>query len=173
VSLKKWALCLLLANALYLSYALGWIGLMTGADSAQREPARLQKQVNAQAITVTPIGVTELSVTKTTPAESACGSVESVTPAAERWVVYMGPYDNKTLLEKKQAELSRLTVKSTPISKPSLKLGLSLGEFDSEANAKAALEELKTKGVKSATFLLWSSNPAAENLATKACSQAD
>jgi len=64
----------------------------------------------------------------------------------------MGPFDNEAALERKQAELDqmprlRYEVLRTPAS---LAPGLSLGRYDSEAAANAALERLKQTGVRTA-----------------------
>ena len=67
----------------------------------------------------------------------------------------MGPYLTTALNERKKAELKQLGVTSTEVSKPNLKIGLSLGQFATEALAKDALKRLGSKGVKTATIVLW------------------
>ena len=145
-----------MVNLGYFCYSQGWLDLLTGEDAAQREPERVSRQVNPDAIEVTPI--TQLSPTaaaappETEPAppqEPACAATR------EEWLVYMGPYASQALSDKKKTELTALGITSTPISKPSHKLGLTLGQFESEAQAREALAVFAKKGVKTAAVLLW------------------
>lgn len=162
MSLKKIVLALLIANIGYFAFSQGWLKAIVGSDSSQREPERVGRQVNPQAVVMTqasnippavviaPIATPELVATSEAVAPSAaCASKR------EQWLIYMGPYATKLLRDQKKTELSRLGLSSTAISKQSLKLGLSLGDFDSEASAKQALTDLSTKGVKTATVVLW------------------
>ena len=78
---------------------------------------------------------------------------ETLTRASpEQWSVYMGPFDNDGALERKQAELDQIPRLRYEVlrSPASLAPGLSLGRYDSEAAANAALERLKQTGVRTA-----------------------
>ena len=148
MSLKKLVLLLLIANLGYFGYSQGWLRALTGEESSQREPSRVAKQINPEAIQI------KLITGSSPPAESS--SAEVCTAQHETWLIYMGPYRTLALSEKKKSELKQFGIPSTDISKPSMKIGLSLGQFDSEALAKEELKRLSNKGVKTATVILWS-----------------
>ncbi len=160
--LKKIVLLLLLANLGYAAYSNGWLSALSGAESNQREPERLGRQVNAQAIEVRQELPTHQDVLGSEPAvmevkvggSAAC---KSPLPSAEQWLIYMGPYASKELLVKKKTELAKLAIDSTEVSKTSLPRGLSLGRYATETDARSALEALQRKGIKTATVLLWTS----------------
>ncbi len=160
--LKKIVLTLLVANLGYAVYSQGWLSALTGADARQREPERLQRQINASAIKVHQEMPNEPKVLPTAqPVMEAKVGVpttcaNAATPA-EEWRIYMGPYASKELLAKKKTELAKLKVTSVEVAKTSLPRGLSLGQYASESEARSALEALQKKGVKTATVLLWTS----------------
>ncbi len=77
---------------------------------------------------------------------------EAATP--ERWIIYMGKYENAAELAKKRAQLSTLGLSFEVVSNPALVPGLSLGTFASEASARLALAELAPRGVRTARVLL-------------------
>lgn len=147
MSLKKLVLLLLITNLVYFGYNQGWLQILTGDAASQREPGRIAKQINADAIQIKPGTTATPPVTATT--------AEVCTVQREQWLIYMGPYLTQALNERKKAELKQLGVTSTEISKPNLKIGLSLGQFDTEALAKEALKRLGSKGVRTATVILW------------------
>jgi cell division protein FtsN len=164
VSLRNIVIFLLIANLGYFTYSQGWLSAVLGSDAAQREPERVTKQVNPNAIAVTsapslvqatPIADPPVPPSIAPPAQAIAEQAPNCASKREQWVVYMGPYANKTLSDKKKAELSGLGVSSSFISKPTLKTGLSLGQFDSENAARGALAKLSTQGVKTATVVLW------------------
>lgn len=68
-----------------------------------------------------------------------------------QWMVYMGPYPDEALYDRKVIELKRIKglnfdeVRSGPYAK-----GMSLGRFTSEAEADARLNSLKLRGVRTA-----------------------
>lgn len=163
MSLRSIVIFLLIANLGYFAYGQGWLIAIVGSDSSQREPERISRQVNPDAIVISqatdiaatlPAGSTpEVSQPASEPATAETSN--TCTAKREQWLIYMGPYATKLLRDQKKAELNGLAVPSAAISKQSLKLGLSLGEFESEASAKQALTDLNTKGVKTATVVLW------------------
>lgn len=73
-------------------------------------------------------------------------------PATEpaRWIVYMGKYPNADTLAKKRQELTALNLRLEPLNSASLEPGLSLGGFDTQAAANAALANLTKRGVRTA-----------------------
>ena len=72
----------------------------------------------------------------------------AVEPA--RWIVYMGKYPNADTLAKKRQELTALNLRLEPLNSASLEPGLSLGGFDTQAAANAALANLTKRGVRTA-----------------------
>ena len=68
------------------------------------------------------------------------------------WLVYMGPYPDPGLLQRKEQELRRIrNLSFEEVRSPaSLSNGFSLGRFNSEAQANAALESMKLRGVRTA-----------------------
>lgn len=152
MSLKKLVLALLIVNLGYFCYSQGWLQLLTGGDSAQREPDRMAKQINAEVIQVKPV-----PTIATIPVVSQAISrpAETCTVQREQWLIYMGPYLTPEFNKKKKAELKQLGIPSTEVSKPALKLGLSLGQFSTEVLARDELKRLGNKGVKTATVMLW------------------
>jgi hypothetical protein len=68
-----------------------------------------------------------------------------------QWMVYMGPYPDEDLYDRKVIELKRIKglnfdeVRGGPYAK-----GLSLGRFASEADAEARLGSLKQRGIRTA-----------------------
>lgn len=153
--LRNIALILIAANLGYAAYAQGWFALLSGEEASQREPARITQQINPDAVLIVPI--TSSPETIAISPQTACSaSLTATSPATlERWLVYMGPYANKTLLDKKKAELARLKIEAAEVSKPSLRLGLSLGEYASKNEAKSTLQALSQQGIKTATVVLW------------------
>lgn len=67
-----------------------------------------------------------------------------------RWIVYMGKFPNDEALAKKRAELASLNLHYEPLVNPALQLGLSLGQFETQAAATAGLTALSRRGVRSA-----------------------
>jgi hypothetical protein len=157
VSLRKIALALLVANLGYAAYSQGWLRFVFDNDASQREPERVSRQINPSAIEVATVAKPPpvIAVTAVPAEPEPPPVVEVCPPKREQWLVYMGPYANKILVDKKKAELAALKLASTPVSKSALKLGLSLGQFDSEASAREALAGFARKGVKTATVVLW------------------
>jgi malonyl CoA-acyl carrier protein transacylase len=172
MSLRRWAFLLLVVNAAYFVYAQGWLSGVLGSTASQREPERIKRQINTDAVTIEPVASQNTRIEPpSTPESSGAASVPLSAPvppsiatktdctniAQERWVVYMGPYATTALRDSKLAELKQRQVSAELISKPSLKIGLSLGEYDSEAAARQAIKTFATKGVRTATVVLWPS----------------
>lgn len=90
-----------------------------------------------------------LQDTLRTTLPSTVWTVENrVEPA--RWIVYMGRYADAEAVRRKRGELGVLKVPSEPLRNPALEPGLSLGGHATEAEAKAALEALGRRGVRTA-----------------------
>ncbi len=68
-----------------------------------------------------------------------------------RWIVYMGRYAERDALQRKAGELERLGVTATELKAPAdLAPGLALGEFGTEADAQQRLDQLQSRGVRTA-----------------------
>lgn len=70
-----------------------------------------------------------------------------------RWIIYMGRYANEEALVKKRNELRRRNLSFEPPLDPALNPGLSLGQFNSQADANAGLEAIIQRGVRTARVL--------------------
>ena len=70
-----------------------------------------------------------------------------------RWIIYMGRYANEEALVKKRNELRRRNVSFEPLLNPALNPGLSLGHFNSQAEANSELDNITQQGVRTARVL--------------------
>ncbi|MDT8990156.1 SPOR domain-containing protein [Curvibacter sp. APW13] len=180
--MTRWIVAgLVLANALFFVWSQGYLAMYGFAPAVQSEPQRLQQQIHPEALVV--LDAPSLKKAEAQAAEDAkpreclvLGPYDdaqatalraalqgSTVPAdawqfqsqtiPERWVVYIGKFANEQALQKKRAELGTLNVKSDPVSAPHLVPGLSLGRFDTEAEALQDLERLRKNGVRTARVL--------------------
>ena len=171
-------LTLVLLNTVYF----GWSrGLLPGfAPERQTEPQRMGLQRRPESLRL--LTAQELQPTVAAPAVAATLSVclqagifdeaqtallrpalasalpqgswtldAAVEPA--RWIVYMGRFPNAEALAKKRAELASLNLRYEPLVNPALQLGLSLGQYETQAAATAAFAALSQRGVRSARVL--------------------
>lgn len=67
-----------------------------------------------------------------------------------RWIVYLGKFSGSAALAKKKAELEKLKVTLLPLEKAELAPGLSLGAYETQAQAQAGLKALQRRGVRGA-----------------------
>ncbi len=65
----------------------------------------------------------------------------------------MGKYASPEALAKKRSELASLNLRFEPLTDPALQWGLSLGGFETQAAADAALASLSQRGVRTAHVL--------------------
>lgn len=162
---------LLLANALFYAWAHGWLG----ATGEEREPERLQRQVNPQGVRVLPpasaaafqpvgqrrvcleagplppedLGELEAALRQAGVPEA--GWQRSTTEQPGRHLVVMGRFADAEQLQRKRAELQRRQVPFEPVRDlPELEPGLVLGSFDRAEAAEAALADLGRRGVRTA-----------------------
>ncbi len=159
MSLKKIIALLIIVNIGYFAYSQGWLQSIAGSENAQREPERLTKQINADAIQVTPAAMPSHATTPSTSdagaPSTAAAPTQPCTAQREQWIVYMGPYPTVEANRRKKVELKQLGIASTEVSKPRFLNGLSLGQFETENLARDALKRFNAKGVKTATVVLW------------------
>jgi hypothetical protein len=68
------------------------------------------------------------------------------------WLVYMGPYNDGDMLERKQAELRRIKgLNFEEVRTPaSLAQGISLGRYNRQEDAEAGLNVLRSRGIRTA-----------------------
>lgn len=68
------------------------------------------------------------------------------------WLVYMGPYGDAESYQRKQTELRRIRgLQFEEVRSPAnLAMGLSLGRYNQESQAQAALETLRQRGIRTA-----------------------
>jgi hypothetical protein len=163
---------LLLANAGVYAWSQGWLGNDTAAE-AEREPQRLQRQVNAQQVQVRPFTPESAALAARRFCVEAGPLADTDLPAAEgalrdagldegqwqrgqvdrpgTWLVYMGRLPDSELMARKQAELQRRGVAFEVVrGAPDLEPGLSLGRYNDPAQAQDALRSLTQRGVRTA-----------------------
>jgi hypothetical protein len=72
-------------------------------------------------------------------------------PISGQWMVYMGPYANDELYERKAAELKRIkNLSADEVRNGPYARGFSLGRFTSEADAETRLSSLRQRGIRTA-----------------------
>jgi hypothetical protein len=74
-------------------------------------------------------------------------------PVNARWIVYLGKYANAEALAKKRGEIAAMGLKAESLDNPALEPGLSLGGFDTKAEADTALSRLSARGLHTARVL--------------------
>jgi hypothetical protein len=175
--LRFLVLLLVLLNAGYYAWSQGMLRAYGWAPAEQSEPQRLQQQIRPEAIRILPTEEARRAeqVALTPPKPPEClqaglfdeAQTETVRKALEtalpvgawsletmvepaRWIVYMGKFPNTAALEKKRAELDKMKLKLQGLDNPDLQLGLSLGRFDTQAQAQASLNALQRRGVRTA-----------------------
>lgn len=117
------------------------------------------KCVEAGPFTATEYAGVEASVKNVLPA----GSWNSHAVAIQGlWLVYMGPYHDADMLERKQIELRRIKgLNFEEVSTPaSLAQGISLGRFTRIEDAEAGLAAMRNRGIRTARIV--NLRPAAE-----------
>lgn len=175
--LRAVVLALALANLAYWAWTQGWLDTLTGVRaSGDREPERLQRQVQPQMLKVLPPAAAASAGPVAAVAAPTCleagpfgdaavkaaeaalqtqlppGSwTETRTEQAGLWVIAMGRYPSAEALAKKADELRRRHVAFEEVHEPpGLAPGLLLGRFDDRASAERSLVEHGRHGVHSA-----------------------
>jgi hypothetical protein len=175
--LRLFVLLLVLLNATYYAWSHGMLRAYGWAPAEQSEPQRLTQQIRPEAITV--LSAEEArrleQAAQTPPKQPDClqaglfdqtqtetlrKALEAALPAGAwvldttvepaRWIVYMGKFPSNAAREKKRAELLKLKLKLQPLDNAALEPGLSLGRFDTQAQAQAELPALHRRGVRTA-----------------------
>jgi hypothetical protein len=166
---------LVLLNALYGSWAQGWLLPYGFGPAPHNEPQRLAQQIRPEAITL--LRPDEVSALRQSAAAENAQCLQSglmddiqagpvrahlaaswpanswvlqTVSSPERWLVYMGKYANLADLNKKRAELAAIQVSTEPVTSAALSPGLSLGAYTSQSQANTALQNLGRRGVRTA-----------------------
>lgn len=176
--LRLFALLLVLLNGVYFAWTQGFLADLGFAPVQQREPQRLNQQIHPEAmrlLSARELGLLE-SAPRTPQKPTEClqaglfdeqqgallrQALEALTlPAGAwaleatvepaRWIVYMGKYASTEAAAKKRAELASLKLKFEPLRDPALEVGMSLGGFETKADANSALAVLVRRGVRTA-----------------------
>jgi hypothetical protein len=175
--LRLLVLSLLLINGLYFAWTErvfpGW------GPQQQTEPQRLQRQIKPEALhLLTAKEVIQSESTAVSGKSVAClqagpfdearaaslrAALTSALPPGSwtliaetepaRWIVYMGKYASSEALAKKRAELASMNLRFEPLTDPALQWGLSLGGFETQLAADAAMASLSQRGVRTARVL--------------------
>lgn len=178
--LRLLVLLLVLLNATYFAWSQGMLRAYGWAPAQQTEPQRLQQQIRPEAIQILSAEEARraLQVVQTPPTppkppeclqaglfdeaqtEAVRKALETSLPAGAwtlettvepgRWIVYLGKFSGSAALAKKKAELEKLKVTLLPLEKTELAPGLSLGAFETQAQAQAGLKALQRRGVRAA-----------------------
>lgn len=178
--LRTFVLLLILANGLYFAWTEGFLRAYGFAPAQQSEPQRLAQQIHPESIRLlTPADakraetqgqadltpkecllagpfdeVQATTLRRALEASLAPGSwqIDSVAVAA-RWIVYMGKFVNAEQMVKKRGELAAMKLIPQALNNPDLEPGLSLGGFDTQAEALAELAKLSQRGIRTAKVL--------------------
>lgn len=175
--LRLFVLVLILANGLYLAWSQGWLRAQGFAPAQQSEPQRMAQQIRPESIKLlTPaeekkvhaliqadlepkqclragpfdsaqVSALDLALNSTLP--TGAWQFESVV-VPERWIIYMGKFVSAEALDKKRGELAVLKLVPVPLQNPTLEIGLSLGGFNTQAEASAELAKLALRGIRTA-----------------------
>lgn len=175
--LRLLVLLLVLLNASYYAWSQGMLRAYGWAPAEQSEPQRLNQQIRPEAITILsaeearrleqaasvpprPPECLQAGLFDESQTDALRKALEATLPVGSwsldtvvepaRWIVYMGRFPNQAAEERKRAELLKLKLALQPLDNPALQPGLSLGRFDTQAQAQADLKELQRRGVRTA-----------------------
>jgi hypothetical protein len=164
---------LLAANLVFGAWTLGWLDGIVGVRArGDREPERLARQVHPELVRIlgspstAQAGSTEALTSQClqagpfddagiAAAEAVLGTtmpsgawVRLTTEQPARWMLYMGRYASREVLQRKEQELAQIQVAFDEVSSPGhLEPGLSLGRFTDRNAATAALAKVAQLGV--------------------------
>lgn len=175
--LRFLVLLLLLANGVYFAWSQGLLRAYGFAPAAQAEPQRLTQQVRPEALRLLSPAETQrlqaqlaadqapkeclmagpLDDAQADRVRDALGSalpaeawsLEPVVVPA-RWMLYMGKFTSAESLAKKRAELVAMNLAPQSVHAPELQPGLSLGGFDTQAQANVELARMQARGIRTA-----------------------
>ncbi len=175
--LRLFVLILILANGVYFAWSEGLLRAYGFAPALQREPQRLAQQIRPEAIVLLSSAEAKradaqvqaeltskecllaepfddaqtATLRKALESTLAPGTWQIDTvPVPARWIVYMGKFFNAEQMEKKRGELAAMRLVPQALNNPDLEPGLSLGGFDTQADAAAELAKLSLRGIRTA-----------------------
>lgn len=175
--LRSVVLLLVLLNGVYFAWTQSWLQALDWTPAQQAEPHRLAQQIRPDALHI--LSAQELrqfEASLRTPAKPAeclqaglfdvvqetalSHALQSGLPSGSwtlepgvepaRWIVYMGKYPSPEVLAKKRQELAALNLKMEALQNAELSPGLSLGGHATQVQARAALDALVRRGVRTA-----------------------
>lgn len=180
--LRVLVLVLALLNGAYFAWSQDWLRELGFAATRQAEPQRLARQIQPEAIRVLPLEQAQEVLARQQAGDTPPAQCRQAGPFSEadsagvrralaaalppaawrldvveepaRWLIYMGKYAQPDMVGKKRAELAVLNIIPQAPSNPELEPGLSLGVFDTQAQAEAELQALGRRGVRTARVLL-------------------
>jgi hypothetical protein len=174
--LRLIVLLLLFANGLFFAWSQGLLLAWGFGPTQQSEPQRVQQQVRPDVVRLLPrdelrrvevlasegprapecLQTPTLDATQIEPLRRALESwpanawnLDAVTEPA-RWIIYMGKYADVEQVARKRAELRQRGISFEALASPELEPGLSLGGFNSQAEATTQLNALADRGVRTA-----------------------
>lgn len=117
--------------------------------SASSDDSKDSKCVEAGPFNATEFASAEANVRHVLPAGSWSSNTVSIQGL---WLVYMGPYSDADMLERKQAELRRIKgLNFEEVRTPAnLAMGISLGRYNKQDDADAALVSFRNRGIRTA-----------------------
>lgn len=123
-------------------------GTATVASSSS-DDGKDSKCVEAGPFNATEFASAEANVRHVLPAGSWSGNTVAIQGL---WLVYMGPYSDADMLERKQAELRRIKgLNFEEVRTPAnLAMGISLGRYNRQEDADAALVTFRNRGIRTA-----------------------
>lgn len=177
--LRLFVLLLVLLNGLYFAWSQNLLAGIGFAPAQQNEPQRLHQQIRPEALRLLPqqeLRPTETETAASVTAKPAqClqaglfdeaqtarlrSALASTLPPGSwtldavvepaRWIVYLGKFPSADAMAKKRAELALSNLRFEPLLSPDLQPGLSLGGFETQAAANAALATLSRRGLRNA-----------------------
>jgi hypothetical protein len=166
---------LILANVAYAAWSQGALHGLGWGPRGHTEPQRLTQQLQAEQLSLLTgpdlenftrrlaarqLPCWHLGPLQAAPLASVTAQLEAWQPAPvwqaqdidepERWLLFMGPYASDVVLERKRGELQGLGLQPRDLTHPKWGQGLSLGAFESSAQAQVALAGLSKRGVRTA-----------------------
>jgi hypothetical protein len=173
---------LIAANGLYFTWSAGYLSALGWSPSSAREPERMHLQIKPDALRL--LSASEAKRLQSLPQKpteclqsevltqaqvqalrthlladaalwpQASWSLESFTETGT-WAIFMGPYPNEAMLDKKKQELKRLGIRFEPLHTQALGSGLSLATSPSKAGLDQQLAALNQQGVRTAKIVSW------------------
>lgn len=128
------------------------IQILTAAEAKRAEAQAQAELASKECLLAGPFDDAQAATLRTALESSlAAGSwqLDSVA-VSERWIVYMGKFANAEQMAKKRSELVAMRLMPLGLNNPDLELGLSLGGFDTQADALAELAKLSLRGIRTA-----------------------